>query len=81
MDTSEIFVRLLIMWASYDSSGKSGKYSRHGLLDLMVCPFVHTTLMGVPMILMGDMVHTLLNKDMLPLYMVLLFYYYYLGFD
>ena len=70
-----------MMWASHAYSGKAEKYSRHGLLDLMVFPFGHTTLMGVPMILMGDMVHTLLNKDLLPLYMVLLFYYYYLGFD
>ena len=39
METSELYVRLDMMWPSKYSSGKAGKYTRHGMLDLTVCPF------------------------------------------
>ena len=49
IETSDIFVRLGKMWPSYTSSIKSGKSSKYGFLYCVVCPFVHPTLMCVPM--------------------------------
>ena len=46
--TSDICVRLGIMWPSNYSSGKSGKYIRHRFLDFMVWPFGNPTWMGGP---------------------------------
>ena len=43
MDTSDICLILGMMWPSHAYSGKSGKYSRHGSIDFMVCPFGHPT--------------------------------------
>ena len=46
IETSELFVRLGMMWPSNAYSGKAGKYIRHGLLDFMVFPFWNPTWMG-----------------------------------
>ena len=36
IETSEMCVRLCMMWPSHASSGKTIKSSKHGLLDVMV---------------------------------------------
>ena len=45
IETSELCVGLGIIWSSYSSSGKAGKYNIHGLLDCMICPFGNPTRM------------------------------------
>ena len=46
IETIELCVRLVQMWPLYASSGKYGKYNKHGLLYRMVWPLGYPTLMG-----------------------------------
>ena len=57
IDTSDMCIRLGNIWPSHDSSGKSGKSSKHGLLDSI---FGHLGIpheLVVPCLLIGDMEH------------------------
>ena len=53
IETSDISVRMGMMWPSRASSGKAGKSSRHGFLDCLVLTFMHPTLMGGPIFIDG----------------------------
>ena len=48
IDTSEMYMRLGLIYPSDDSSSKAGEYGKHVLLDFMVWPFRHPTHMGDP---------------------------------
>ena len=53
IETSELCVRLGMVWPSHAYSVKDGKYSKHGLLDCMVWPFGHPTQVCGPMFVDG----------------------------
>ena len=46
IETSELCVRLGMIFTSHASSDKAGKYSKHGLLDCIVWPFGNNKWMG-----------------------------------
>ena len=53
MEKIYICVRLGMVWSSHASSVKAVKYSRHGFLNCMVCPFGPPTLMNGPIFVDG----------------------------
>ena len=46
IETSELCVRLGMIFTSHASSDKAGKFSKRGFSDFIVWPFGHPTLMG-----------------------------------